>query len=394
MEKKKIKVLRIINRFNLGGPTYNATFLSKFLSDDFETLLVGGLHEADEIDSLHITAKYGVTPRFIKSLKRTPNPIDDYKAYKEIKKIIKEFKPDIVHTHAAKAGAVGRKAAFSCKVPVVVHTFHGHVFHSYFSAWKTKLYKGIERRLAKKSSGIIAISDQQKVELSEIHTICTPEKIKVIPLGFDLAPFFENKAEKRVEVRQQYDLQDDVVAIAIIGRLVPIKDHAFFLSVVGKVASKTQQKIRFYIVGDGSEREKIASEVEVLNAVFGEIIVMTSWITDIYRFNAGMDIICLTSKNEGTPVSLIEAQASGVPIITTDVGGVKDIVLDGETGYIVEKNNMDLFAEKMLDLIENKKNREKMSQNGWTHVREKYHYDRLVKDMEEYYKELLKNNTI
>ena len=145
------KVLRIINRFNIGGPTYNATFLTKFLGDDFETLLIGGLPEGDEKDSLHILEQYGVEAKLIPELQRTPNLKSDRAAYKRIKQIIEEYKPDIVHTHAAKAGAIGRKAALSCGVKVIVHTYHGHVFHSYFGKLKTLLYKKIERQLAKKN---------------------------------------------------------------------------------------------------------------------------------------------------------------------------------------------------------------------------------------------------
>ena len=152
------KVLRIINRFNIGGPTYNATFLTRFLDDEFETLLVGGLPESDERDSLHIPEKYGLKPLLIPEMQRLPNWKSDRAAYKKIKEIILEFKPDIVHTHAAKAGALGRKAAKECGVPVIVHTFHGHVFHSYFGKLKSKLFQFIERRLAANSTGIITIS--------------------------------------------------------------------------------------------------------------------------------------------------------------------------------------------------------------------------------------------
>ncbi len=197
VEKKKIKVLRIINRFNIGGPTFNATFLTRFMSDDFETLLVGGLPEEGEANSLHILKEYGVEPLLIPEMKREPNFKSDRLALKKIKNIIEEFNPDIVHTHASKAGAIGRKAAFSCNVPIVVHTFHGHVFHSYFGKIKTTLFKNIERYLAKRSTGIVAISNLQKKELSEDHKITSKEKIEVIPLGFDLKKFQENHKANR-----------------------------------------------------------------------------------------------------------------------------------------------------------------------------------------------------
>lgn len=382
------KVLRIINRFNIGGPTYNATFLTRYMSEDFETMLVGGLPEPDESDSLHIPRSYGVEPILIEEMKRLPNLKSDREAYKKLKQIIQEFQPDIVHTHAAKAGALGRKAAKACGVPVIVHTYHGHVFHSYFGKYKTKLYKYIERRLAKKSDGIIAISPLQKEELVKQHRICEADKVKVIPLGFDLGKFQEQLAEKRAETRKTYQLAEDEVAVAIVGRLAPIKNHGLFLDAVEEIL-KTGISARFFIVGDGMEREKIEDTVDYINTTYGKSIEMTSWIKDIARFNAGMDIICLTSDNEGTPVSLIEAQACNIPVISTDVGGVRDIVLEGETGFVVPKNDVHAFTEKLAFLIKNKKNREIMSQNGWKFVEEQFHYKTLVKNMEGYYRELL-----
>jgi len=390
--QRKIKILRIINRFNIGGPTYNATFLTRFMSDEFETLLIGGLPEKGEADSLHILNDYGVKPILIPELKRNPNFISDRKALKKIKSIIKEFKPDIVHTHAAKAGALGRKAAFDCKVPVVLHTFHGHVFHSYFGKFKSEVYRRIEKRLASKSSGIIAISDQQKIELSEKFAIADKNKIEVIPLGFDLNQFQDNLETKRKKTRAKYNLSNDQIAVAIIGRLAPIKNHKLFLDTIDIVNRQTSKKTVFFIVGDGETRKEIEEQIDKIKIDQAIDIRLTSWIHDIQNFNAGMDIICLTSNNEGTPVSLIEAQACNIPVISTDVGGVKDIVFNNETGFIVPKNNAEKFAEKLLLLIEDEKKREKMSQNGWSFVKENFHYQRLVKDMEQYYKKLLNSN--
>ena len=385
------KVLRIINRFNIGGPTYNATFLTRFLNDDFETLLIGGLPEEGEADSLHIPREYGLEPTILEEMKRVPNFKSDREAYLKIKQIIKDFKPDIVHTHASKAGALGRKAAFACKVPIVVHTFHGHVFHSYFGGLKTKLFKFIERRLAKKSTGIIAISEIQKEELTKIHKICPANKVKVIPLGFDLSKFQDNIVEKRKLVREKYNISDDEVAVAIIGRLAPIKNHAYFFQVVENLLAKGIQKVKFFVVGDGELLNEITLKVKEINSKFGEKIFMTSWIKDIATFNAGMDVICLTSDNEGTPVSLIEAQASNVAVVSTNVGGVKDIMLDGKTGFVIEKGDLNNYTEKLGILVENDEIRRLMSQSSWGFVREKFSYSRLVKDMENYYYELLKN---
>ena len=386
---KKIKVLRIINRFNIGGPTYNATFLTAFLGPEYETLLVGGLPEEGESDSLFILEKYGVKPMLMKEMVRNPSISSDRKAYKKLKQIIKDFQPDIVHTHAAKAGALGRKAAISCDVPVVIHTFHGHVFHSYFGKIKTTIFKTIERRLAAKSDAIIAISEIQKYELSKVHRIVDKNKITVIPLGFDLIPFRDKRISEREIERKKHNVDYSVVAIAIIGRLAPIKNHQYFLEVIEAILKRTTKKIKVFIVGDGTEKKSIELKVKEISNSYPDVIQMTSWIEDIGTFNAAMDVICLTSKNEGTPVSLIEAQAAGIPVITTDVGGVRDIIIEDETGHVVPLERQDLFIEKLLDLIENEKKREKMSQNGWNHVEQKFHYMTLVQNMEKLYSRLL-----
>jgi glycosyltransferase involved in cell wall biosynthesis len=388
LSQKKIKVLRIINRFNIGGPTYNATFLTRFLSDEFETLLVGGLPEEGESDSMHILEEYNVQAILIKEMKRKPNFFSDRKTLQKLKDIIREFQPDIVHTHASKAGALGRKAAFDMNVPIVVHTFHGHVFHSYFGRFKTELYKFIERRLARKSSGIIAISELQSQELSQVHKITDRSRIQVIPLGFDLLKFNNNLIQKREKTRRDFNLEKDQIAVAIIGRLAPIKNHELFFEIVKIVHKESSKNLVFFVVGDGELRPIIEEKVKFLNDL-GLDIRFTSWIKDIASFNAGMDVICLTSKNEGTPVSIIEAQASQVSVISTDVGGVRDIIADNQSGFIVPKDNARIFADKLLILIENESIRKEFGENGWQFVRDKFHYSRLVKDMEVYYKNLM-----
>lgn len=386
-----IKVLRIINRFNIGGPTYNATFLTRFLGQEFETRLIGGLPEVGEADSLHIVKEYDVEPIILAEMQRNPNIFSDIQAFWKLRKVIKEFRPDIVHTHASKAGALGRLAAFTAGVPVIVHTYHGHVFHSYFGSFKTKVFKTIERFLASRTTGIIAISALQKEEIGTIHRICSPQKIEIIPLGFDLTKFQQNLPEKRTETRSKYRLEEGEVAVAIVGRLAPIKNHTLFLDACEIALEQGIRKTRFFIVGNGELFIEIKTRIAELNSRFDGCFVMTSWIKDIATFNAGMDLICLTSNNEGTPVSLIEAQACGVPVLSTDVGGVKDILLEGETGFIVSAGNVELFAEKLVHLINNEEIRKKMSKNGWNFVRDKFHYKRLVHDMEKYYRQLIQN---
>jgi glycosyltransferase involved in cell wall biosynthesis len=384
------RILRIINRFNIGGPTYNVAYLSKFLADNYETLLIGGEPDEGEVDSLHVLTDLGLKPRIIPELKRKPNIKEDIRAFLAIRRIIKEFKPDIVHTHAAKAGAIGRLAAISCRVPIVVHTFHGHVFKGYFSPVKTKIYILIERWLAKHSTGIVAISNEQKKDLVEVYKIVKPDKVRIVPLGFDLDQFQKNKEINRKIIREKYELHEDQIALAIVGRLAPIKNHSMFFEALRIVQANTSAKIKVFIVGDGLEREKLEAISRTIPQNHRFSIIFTSWIKEIALFNPGMDIFCLTSLNEGTPVSLIEAQAANIPVLSTDVGGVCDVVIANETGFLVPSGDTKEFAKKLLVLIENKNIREKMSQNSGTYVEENYDYRILVSNMKRYYEDLHK----
>jgi len=402
MEAKqhKIKVLRIINRFNLGGPTYNVAYLSKYLSDDFETLLVGGAKDESEESSDFIVNNLGLKPIIVEEMMREIDLKNDFTAYKKIKKIIQEYKPDIVHTHASKAGTLGRLAASSSGVPIIIHTFHGHVFHSYFGKLKTAFYKNIERFLAKKSTAIIAISEIQKSELVDIHKICKSEKVHVVPLGFDLSKFQEKQELKRKQFREKYNLADDEIAISIIGRLVPVKNHALFLEGLKQVSTQTSKKLRAFIIGDGESRAEIEAKATELGISFIDgtkstkktLLTFTSWIKEIDVALAGSDIVALTSFNEGTPVSLIEAQAANKPIVTTNVGGIENVVLPNQTALLCENNNATEFSTQLLKLVEGYALRHTMSQNGWIHVKEKFHFTRLVSDIETLYKKLLKKD--
>ena len=397
---EKIKILRIINRFNLGGPTFNAAYLTKYIGDEFETLLIGGEKDETEESSTFILDSLDLTPTIIPEMKREIGFKEDKIAYKKLKDIIKEFQPDIVHTHASKAGTLGRMAAYKCKVPVIVHTFHGHVFHSYFGKTKTIFYKNIERFLAKKSTKIVAISEIQKKELTIQHKICDKSKVAIVSLGFDLSRFQEDYELKRNDFRKHYLLEEDEIAIGIIGRLVPIKNHTLFLEAINQLLKKSTKKVRVFIVGDGEEKENLIQHCRELKLDVTEfnqhkkkaIITFTSWIKNIDWANAGLDIIALSSLNEGTPVSLIEAQAANNPIVTTNVGGVENVVLKDKTGFIVSSGNNQAFSEALLKLVENDVLRKKMGEKGWEFVKEKFHYERLVDDMRQLYFSLLENN--
>ncbi len=386
------KVLRIINRFNIGGITYNVSYLSKYLAPEFETMLVGGPEEEGEDSSLFIPESLGLKPIVLKQFQREINIKADYAAYKEIKKIIKEFKPDIVHTHASKAGAIGRLAAISCKVPVIIHTFHGHVFHSYFGKLKTNFYKIIERYLAKKSTAIIAISQIQKQELSETFQIAPKNKIYVVPLGFDLTKFTLNKEQNRQEFREKYNLSESQIAIGIIGRLAPIKNHELFIESIAFLKENKFSNFKAFVIGDGETKQKIKDICVKNNVSYSENpkdevdVIFTSWITNIDFALHGLDIVALTSLNEGTPVSIIEAQAAGKFVVSTNVGGIKD-VLHPNCGFLSEVNDKNAF---FINLLKACKLESKTAEEGINWAISKFSYTRLVSDMRNLYHQLLK----
>ena len=394
------RVLRIINRFNLGGPTYNVAYLSKFLCPDYETLLVGGKNSDSEASSDFIIKNLGLHTLKIPEMEREINGYNDIVAYYKLKHIIKRYKPDIVHTHASKAGFLGRYAAKNCNVPVIVHTFHGHIFHSYFGKAKTVFFKSIEQKLAAASSKIIAISEIQKYELSNIHNIASPDKFKVIPLGFDLDRFQLDYENKRLKFRAEYKIKDNEIAIAIIGRLVPVKNHSLFIKALKIVKAGTEKKIKALIVGDGELRENLISLASSLGLICSlpeskiddADIIFTSWIENADFVLAGSDVTALSSFNEGTPVSLIESQASNTPIVSTNVGGIKDIVIENETALLCENNNPEDFAKKLLLIINDDDLRLRMSSKGWNFVKDKFHFTRLVNDTKNLYDELLQKS--
>jgi glycosyltransferase involved in cell wall biosynthesis len=394
------RVLRILNRLIIGGPALNVSYLTKYM-DDFETVLVIGGKDDHEEDATHLTTRMGIKPEYIPHMKRAINPLNDRIAYNEVKALIERYKPDIVHTHAAKAGLIGRMAAEACNVPVILHTFHGHVFHSYFNKLQTESFILIERYLAKKSSGIVAISKSQKDDLAHIYKICSEDKIEIIPLGLDIDKFMESQSEKRTAFRNRFFIQDDEIAIGIIGRLVPIKNHKLFVSAAEKLLAQTNKKIKFLIVGDGDMRELIEMEFQrkgISYSYYPEeqypaTAICTSWLTQIDEVLAGLDIVALTSHNEGTPLSLIEAQASGKPVVSTNVGGVSDVVVNGKVGFITAPDDAGEFAACLLKLVEDESLRAEMGAAGKDMVVNRYSYQRLVKDMSNYYFKLLEQVT-
>jgi glycosyltransferase involved in cell wall biosynthesis len=396
------KVLRILNRFNLGGPTYNAGYLTRYMPAEFETMLIGGMNQATEKNSEYILHQLGITPHVLPGMHRDISFFRDRSSYNEILRLIKYFRPDIVHTHASKAGALGRLAAARMGVPVIVHTFHGHVFDSYFNRVTASFYKNIERLLALASSGIIAVSKNQKHDLAYEHKICPFEKIRVIPLGFDLSRFCKDQEENRQLFRKNFQLEDDEIAIGIVGRIVPIKNHLMFLRALKELSGLCKVKVRAFVIGDGESREQIqkaATAIDLDHCWWQQekrvsLLTFTGWQSRMEQVISGLDIVALTSLNEGTPVNLIEAQAGGKPIVSTRAGGVENVVIPGKTAFLVEKNDHMAMALHLKNLAEDNILRLQMSLHGWDHVKDKFHYTRLVKDMSSFYYELLDKKVV
>lgn len=384
------RVLHILNRMTIGGHSLIINTLMKHMPANYEMKLIVGRPEPQENiaedflqDLLHSTVEI---PEMVRSISLK----NDFQAYKKIKAVIEEFKPDIVHTHTSKPGAIGRIAAAHCKVPVILHTFHGHVFHSYFSPLKSQMIVQIERFLAGKSNQLIALSDQQKDELVNTYKIASANKVQIIRLGLQLDKFTEHLQEKRKVFRSSFQLDDDSIAIGIIGRLAPIKNLSFFVRAFHALlqsAKTIDKKLKAFIVGDGECRVQLELLCNELNLGFSspekpdykQPVIFTSWRNDIDTVAAGIDIVALTSLNEGNPISLIEAQAASKPIVATNCGGVKDVVKDGETAFLSPVGDLQSFVANLERLVADETLRRTMGANGVKIAFEKFSYTELIR---------------
>jgi glycosyltransferase involved in cell wall biosynthesis len=367
------------------------------MAPEFDTTLIIGEKDDHEQDATFLTDNLGIRPVVVSKMKRSINPVNDGKAYLEVKALIEQYKPDIVHTHAAKAGIIGRMAAEACNVPVIIHTFHGHVFHSYFSKWQTESFIMMERYLARRSTGIIAISKTQKEELAHTYKICDFDKLNIIPLGLDLDKFKVAPEQKRKDFRAKFKISDADIVVGIVGRIVPVKNHSLFVEVAAKVLKQTGKQVKFLIIGDGDMRQQMENEfrkAEIDYSYFpyeNRLATATciSWQMNMDEVFSALDIVALTSHNEGTPLSLIEAQAAGRALVSTNVGGVTDVVLQNESGYVVDAADATKFADSLLKLVESIELRKGFGLNGMKFAHGNFSYQRLVSDMSQYYHELL-----
>ena len=375
---------------NVGGPSIHVTLLSRILEPEYETKLVYGVVEASEKDMEYLFSGHGFEYNRIqvKSLKRSINPISDFKSVIKLITIIIKFKPDIVHTHHGKAGMLGRIAAFLSRVPVIIHTYHGHIFEGHFSSIKSKVFLSVERFLSKISTAIIAISKQNFEDFTTRFQICKPEKCHLIPLGFDFEPFLNtNVLKAKQDFCDTYNLKDGEIAIAIVGRLTYVKRIELFIETIKYFQKEPDliNKLKFFIVGSGSSKEELVQYAKQLN-VYNQII----WVEHVNKMNelfAGIDIVLLTSRSEGTPVSLIEAAVMECCIISTDVGGIKDFITHKVSGLLL-KADPNEFYTSLKNVIAQPELRIKYGRIAKENVLKKYDKNRLRSDILELYEKL------
>lgn len=377
----KIKILRIIARLNIGGPAIHVNLLSTGLKGlGYETMLSAG--SVGEREGIFFKPAVSLATNFkeIPTLGREINFGADFKSLQEIRKIIRDFRPQIIHTHTAKAGFLGRVAAILEGVPLVFHTFHGHVLSGYFSPFKEKVFRFIEKALAKKTDLIIAVSEKVADDLESIG-VANKSKIKVVPLGLQLDEYLSVKLHGAL--KQELAVPNDSILIGAVGRLAPVKNLGFLIQCFARLEKK-YPKIRLALVGDGPDRcllEALARELNVGARVF-----FLGWRRDLDYVYGGLDVVALTSINEGTPVSIIEALACGRPVVATAVGGVPEVLEFGGLGNLVEPGNQAGFCQALEKVILDPK---PAPESDRKRVVENYSVSKLVKTMDSLYHQFL-----
>ncbi|HEX6716512.1 MAG TPA: glycosyltransferase [Pyrinomonadaceae bacterium] len=406
------KIIRIIARLNVGGPAKHVVWLSSGLQDaGFVTLLVAGRVPDNEDDMGYFAAEAGVIPIYMREMSREISLNDAVMVWKLFRMFLRE-RPDIVHTHTAKAGTVGRTAGFlyrwltpgtligkprPCKF---VHTYHGHVFHSYYGRGRTRMFLAIERLLAKLvTDRLIVVSRQQSVEIGEKFRVGRSGQIKVIPLGLDVG-LFADHASRRGKFRHELCIPDDAILIGIVGRLTQIKNHQMFLNVVARLkaidpACRRQGAVRFIVIGDGALRERLEQHKQALG--LDKDVIFVGGRKDPEYFYPALDIVALTSRNEGTPLTLIEAMANARPVVATSVGGVVDllgdVIEDGpykvcRRGIAVLPDDEEAFVLALSRIIRDRSLQQELGERGLEFVEVNYSKERLFEDIKDLYSEL------
>jgi glycosyltransferase involved in cell wall biosynthesis len=383
---ERIRVLRLIARLNVGGPAIHVVTLTAGLDPArYESRLVCGLPGPHEGDMSYLLEAAGVQPVILPEMGRDVAPLADTATLARLVRLMRQFRPHVVHTHTAKAGAVGRLAARLAGVPVVVHTFHGHVFSAYFGAFQSRMAARTERALALMSDRLITLSERLRREIAS-YGVAPLEKIEVVPLGLDLARFAPPGGVPRGRLRESLGLAADDPLIGSVGRLVPVKDHDLFLR-AAQVLRRGGSQARFVIVGDGELRGRLEAQARELG--LGDVVFFTGWRRDLPEVYADLDLLVNTSRNEGTPVAVIEAMAAGVPVIATAVGGVPDVVADGVTGTLVPGGDVEALARALAERLAQPAETRRMADAAQAEALERFSVRQLLCNLDELYRRLL-----
>lgn len=348
--RRPLRVVRVIDRLNVGGPAIHAVLVSAGMTQHrCATLLVHGEIDGSEGDMSYLLAQHAVTTLRLSCLSRAPRPLQDLRALWALYRLMRRHRPDVVHTHKSKAGALGRVAALLAGVPVRVHTYHGHVLSGYFHPLVARGIVLCERALALGTTRLLTVSERLRDELSQERGVAPQSRFRVVPLGLDLAPFRQAE-QHRGGLRRELGLPTDTALIGVVGRMVPIKDHATFLA--GFAALRAQPgapPVHAVLVGAGerlAELQALASHLGIRDAVS-----FLGWRRDLPQIYADLDALALTSRNEGTPVAVIEALAAGVPVVATHVGGVADVLQGGARGLLIPPADPEALARGLRRLL-------------------------------------------
>ncbi len=382
------KVVRIQSRICGGGPALHSILLSEGLSYSkgarYDTTLLGGALEPGESSMENFASDRGVRFEVLPQMRRAVNPLADARAVAQTARRLRELSPEIVHTHTAKAGAVGRMAAKLVRTPVLVHTFHGHVFDGYFSPRKAQAFIAAERALAKVTDQILALSEQQRQDLAFKYKIAPVEKIKVVPLGLELEPFLHAVPTRCGPMRQALGIEPQAEVVAAAGRFVPIKRFDLLIAAFAKLQAQ-RPDVHLVLAGDGSAEAR--AELERLAAPLQGRVHFLGWRRDLHNVFAEADLLALSSDNEGTPVTVIESLVSGMPVVATRVGGVEDI-LNGTRGSLVAPGDVGALAQAMQDRL---RIGERLPQLEREAVARQFSHRRLIADIETLYDQLLES---
>lgn len=383
-----IRILRVIARLNMGGPAIHVSSLAAGLEPrGYETTLVAGSLARGEDSMAFLAERLDIPVRTIPELQREVSPIDDARSVRRMREIIRELRPHILHTHTAKAGAIARAAALvsgAARPAILVHTFHGHVLKGYFDPVRTAFFKEVERSLARVTDALVAVSPEVRDELVAAG-IAPREKFSVIRLGIPLEERLGD-ATAGLDYRRLYGISESAFVVGWVGRMTDVKDTDAVLEIVGAARDRGLEAV-LVMVGDGPDRvrlEQLAHDIGIARSTF-----FVGYQPEVAGYYRLFDAFLLPSVNEGTPVSAIEALASGTPVVATRVGGVPDVVRDGEDGFLFEPGDTDDAAERLALLASDATLRSALGASGRERVLRRYSVSRLVEDVDRLYRSLL-----